>query len=136
MSLKRIGSIKYTTTLRVLPAQDGKPRLEVTGFGGSGDLNGNKVIDSSSTYNAWLRSDGNWQGECPNSGIIFVEDGMVTFSATGIGSPPEDGGNSWKGVTYFETSAPSLAQLNGKCIVYNWDVDAQGVAVWELFEYS
>ena len=44
MSLKRIGSIKYTTTLRVLPAQDGKPRLEVTGFGGSGDLNGNKVI--------------------------------------------------------------------------------------------
>ena len=72
----------------------------------------------------------------PNSGIIFVEDGIVTFSATGIGSPTEDGGNSWKGVTYFETSAPSLTQLNGKCIVYNWDVDAQGVAVWELFEYS
>ena len=36
---------------------------------------------------------------------------MVTFSATGIGSPTEDGGNSWKGVTYFETSAPSLVNL-------------------------
>ena len=56
MSLKRIGTIEYTTTLRVLPAKDGKPKLEVTGLGGSGELNGNKVIDSSATYNAWLRA--------------------------------------------------------------------------------
>jgi len=69
-------------------------------------------------------------------GMVFVADGWATFSATGVGVNTEDGGSAWKGSSYFETSAPSLSELNGKCIVFYWNVDPEGTATWELHDFS
>ena len=66
----------------------------------------------------------------------MAADGVATFRATGVGSPTEDGGFVFKGVVYFETSAPSLSSLNGVAVVYDWTVDAEGGATWELFEWK
>jgi hypothetical protein len=60
-------------------------------------------------------------------------DGVATFRATGIGSFTEDGGSSWKGVVYFNATAPSLASLNGVAVAFTWDVDVDGNAIWELW---
>ena len=138
MPLKKIGTIKYSTTPRVLPSVDGSPRMEVTGITGSlgGNLLGTEVLQSMTTFSAVLKPDGHWQGECPDSGIVFVADGFATFSATGVGVNTEDGGSAWKGSSYFETSAPSLSELNGKCIVFYWNVDPEGTATWELHDFS
>ena len=40
------------------------------------------------------------------------------------------------GIVYFQASAPSLARLNGIAVVYEWDVDADGHATWELWEWK
>ncbi|MAR37483.1 MAG: hypothetical protein CL715_04005 [Chloroflexi bacterium] len=138
MPLKKIGTIKSSTSPKALPSIDGRPRLEVTAIsaGYDGDLLGTPVLNSMATYQAEMKPSGNWQGVCPDSGIVIVADGVATFSATGVGDNTEDGGSSWKGVCYFQTSAPSLLELNGKCIVYYWNVDPQGIATWELHELS
>ena len=61
--------------------------------------------------------------------------GMVTGfqGATGIASFTDDGGSSWRGVVYFNATAPSLASLNGIAVAYSWDVDGEGNATWELW---
>ena len=136
MSLKKIGTIKSSTTPRVLPAIEGRPRMEVTAVGVSGNILGTDVFGSFSTYQAEMKPEGHWQGECPNSGFIAVADGVATFSATGVGVNTEDGSSAWKGACYFQTSAPSLSELNGMCIVFYWNVDPEGTATWELHELS
>jgi hypothetical protein len=46
MPLKKIGTIKSSTTPRVLPAIEGRPRMEVTAVGTSGDILGIDVFGS------------------------------------------------------------------------------------------
>ena len=138
MPLKKIGTIKYATTVKALPSANGSPRIEVFGITGplGGNLLGTEVLQSMTTFQGVLKPGGHWQGECPDSGIVFVADGWATFSATGVGVNTEDGGSAWKGTSYFQTSAPSLSELNGMCIVYYWNVDPEGIATWELHELS
>lgn len=135
MPVEKIGSIKAVTTVKVLPANGTNPRFEVSAPSGSGTLAGADV-QSMATYSAELREDGTIYGECPNSGVVMASDGVATFRASGIGAFTEDGGTSFKGIVYFQTSAPSLASLNGAAVVYNWDVDAEGNATWELWEWK
>jgi hypothetical protein len=135
MPAEKIGSIKAVTTVKVLPANGTNPRFEVSAPSGSGTLAGADV-QSMATYSAELREDGTIYGECPNSGVVMASDGVATFRASGIGAFTEDGGTSFKGIVYFQTSAPSLASLNGAAVVYNWDVDAEGNATWELWEWK
>ena len=66
----------------------------------------------------------------------MTADGVATFSATGIGSPTEDGGFIFKGVVYFDATAPSLSSLNGVAVIYDLIVDGNGVATWELWEWK
>tara|TARA_Y100001936_G_scaffold233515_1_gene259511 strand:+ start:250 stop:660 length:411 start_codon:yes stop_codon:yes gene_type:complete len=136
MPLKKIGTIKYSTTPKALPSVDGYPRIEISALSLDGNLLGTEVLQSITTFQGVLKPGGHWQGECPDSGIVFVADGWATFSATGVGVNTEDGGSAWKGSSYFQTSAPSLSELNGKCIVFYWNVDAEGTATWELHDFS
>lgn len=136
MPLNKIGTIKYATTPKALPSVDGYPRIEVSALSLGGNILGTEVLQSMTTFQGVLKPDGHWQGECPDSGIVFVADGWATFSATGVGVNTEDGGSAWKGTSYFQTSAPSLSELNGKCIVFYWNVDPEGTATWELHDFS
>jgi hypothetical protein len=69
----------------------------------------------------------------PNSGIVMAADGVATFQATGSGGMMEDGGSKFSGARYFERTAPALLSLNGKAMIYEWDVDSSGNAKWEIW---
>ncbi len=121
--------------MKAIPAVDGNPAFETVASGLTGTLAGTDVT-SFATYSAAMRADGSFYGECPNSGVIMAADGVATFRATGIGSPTADGGFSFRGVVYFESAAPSLSSLNGMAVAYEWDVDPDGGARWELWEWN
>ena len=133
---EKIGSIKAVATARALTANGTNPVFEVTATTGQGTLVGAQIVQMMATYEAEMGPDGILLGECPNSGIVIAADGVATFRATGTGSFTEDGGASFKGVVYFETTAPSLASLSGAAVVYNWDVDGEGNATWEMWEWK
>ena len=133
---EKIGSITAITNAISLPANGTKPRFEVHAISGSGTLAGADIFQIMATYSAEMRGDGTIYGECPNAGVVIAADGVATFRATGIGSFTEEGGTTFKGMVYFETSAPSLASLNGAAVVYDWDVDAAGNATWELWQWK
>ena len=134
MPAEKLGSLRAITTQKVLPANGANPRFEVIVQSGSGTLAGVEIFQVMATYQSEVLPDGTIYGECPNSGVVIAADGMATFRASGIGSFTEEGGASFKGIAYFQTSAPSLSSLNGAAVVYNWDVDAEGNATWELWE--
>ena len=102
----------------------------------NGTLAGVDIFKMMATYSAEMREDGTLYRECPNAGLVIAADGVATFTTTGIGTFTEDGGATFKGMVYFQTSAPSLASLNGAAVVYNWDVDAEGNAAWELWQWK
>ncbi|PZC43072.1 MAG: hypothetical protein DK302_001425 [Chloroflexi bacterium] len=133
---EKIGSIKAVTTSRSLPANGTNPVFEVTASTGQGTLAGVEIMKLMCTYEAEMGPNGILYGECPNSGVVIAADGIATFRATGTGTFTEDGGAAFKGVCYFQTSAPSLAKLNGAAVIYDWDVDAEGNAAWELWEWK
>jgi len=131
---EKLGSMQLTTRNKVLPGNGSLPSFETTTIG-SGTLAGTEV-NGMATYTANMRPDGTLYGECPNQGVVIAEDGVATFTATGIGTFTEDGGSSFKGMVYFQTSAPSLSSLNGVAVVYDWIVDAEGNASWDLWEWK
>lgn len=131
---EKLGSMQASTTTKTLPVEGSLPKFE-TSMEGSGILAGVDVT-SMATYYANMRADGTLYGECPNQGVIMAQDGVATFRASGVGVFTAEGGASFRGVAYFQTSAPSLVCLNGTAVVYEWDVDANGGATWELWEWK
>ena len=129
---EKLGWIEGGTTIKTLPVEGSLPKFETT-TEGSGTLAGVDVTNMA-TYSSEMRADGTLYGECPNQGVIMAQDGIATFRASGIGTFTAEGGASFRGVVYFQASAPSLARLNGIAVVYEWDVDADGNATWELWE--
>lgn len=130
-----LGTIQGPTSMKAMPAIGGMPTLETTASGLTGMLAGSEVT-SFATYSATMRADGSFYGECPNAGVVMTADGVATFRATGAGNPTADGGFVFKGVVYFEAQAPSLGSLNGKAVVYDWIVDPEGNATWDLWEWA
>ena len=68
--------------------------------------------------------------------MFMTAEGIATFRATGAGAFTEDGGAKFRGAVYFTSSAPSLIGLNGMCLVYEWDVDGEGNASWNIWEWK
>ena len=66
----------------------------------------------------------------------MTAEGIATFRATGAGVFTEDGGAKFRGAVYFTSSVPSLIALNSMCLVYEWDVDAEGTATWNIWEWK
>ena len=80
-----------------------------------------------------MRLDGTFYGECPNAGIVVAADGLTIFRENGIGKTSYGGGFSFRGAIYFEASAPSLAELNGIAGMYQWEVNSNEEATWEIW---
>ena len=131
---EKIGSLKATCTNKPLPAEGSLPSFETTAEG-DGTLAGVEV-QTMATYWAKMRTDGSLIGECPNQGLLMAADGVATFRATGVGKFTDTGGSSFRGAVYFQTSASSLSDLNGKCFVYHWEVDAEGAARWDIWHWE
>ena len=88
--------MQLTTSTKVLPSIDGLPSFETTTMG-AGTLVGAEV-QGMATYTSDMRADGTLYGECPNSGVVMAQDGVATFTATGIGRFTADGGSSFMGM--------------------------------------
>jgi hypothetical protein len=131
---QKLGTLTGTCTNSVEPAVGASPRFS-TRAQGSGSLAGVDV-QCMVSFSAQPNIDGSLYGECPNSGLLMAADGMATFRATGAGRFTETGGSSFRGVAYFQASAPSLSDLNGKAFVFHWEVDADGSTVWDLWEWE
>ena len=131
---EKIGSLTASATHKTLPAGGALPKFE-TSATGSGTLAGAEV-QMLATYSSDMRADGTLYGECPNQGIVMTQDGVATFRASGVGAFTAEGGATFRGVVYFQASAPSLSSLNGTCGVYHWDVDAEGNATFDIWEWK
>ena len=130
----KVGTIQGAVKNSVLPAQGASPVFE-TSFEGAGSTVGTEV-QSLATYSSVMNIDGSLYGECPNQGLLMAQDGVATFRATGVGKFTDSGGASFRGVVYFQASAPSLSGLNGKAFVYHWEVDAEGAATWDIWHWE
>ena len=131
---EKMGSMTCTAANKVLHTQGTLPKFEVA-VQGSGTLAGVQV-QTMSTYYAEMRVDGSMYGELPNSGIVMAADGVATLKASGVGRTEPDGSTKFRGIFYIETAAPSLMSLNGKAIVQEYDVDAEGNATCEMWHWA
>ncbi len=131
---EKVGSLQATVTVKTLSAKNSRPVFEVSGQG-AGSL-GSGEVNFMATYSAEVQADGSLYGECPNAGVVMAQDGIGTFRATGAGAFTEDGGSTFRGVVYFHSEAPSLAGLNGKAVVDDWEVDANMNATGDRWEWN
>ena len=131
---KKVAEMTAVTANKMLPSNNGQPRFE-TSCEGTGTMLGVEG-QFMATYWAQINPDGSVYGECPDSGVVLTAEGPVTFRANGAGAFTEDGGAKFRGSAFFTTAVPSLAELNGMCLVHEWDVDGDGNATWQLWERS
>ena len=131
---EKLGSMTATSVAKVLPSEGTLPKFEVTAQG-SGTIAGVQV-QFMGTYHTEMRADGSMYGECPNSALLMAADGVATLKASGVGRTEPDGSTKFRGIFYIETTAPSLMSLNGKAIVQEYDVDAEGNATSEMWHWA
>ena len=131
---EKLGSMTATSVTKVLPSEGTLPKFEVTAQG-SGTIAGVQV-QFMGTYHTEMRADGSMYGECPNSALLMAADGVATLKASGVGRTEPDGSTKFRGIFYIETAAPSLMSLNGKAIVQEYDVDAEGNATSEMWHWA
>ncbi|MGB0613916.1 MAG: hypothetical protein ACPGN4_07180 [Miltoncostaeaceae bacterium] len=130
----KVGSFSGRTAMKPLPAVQGLPVFETVDAGSVGTIYGVEAT-SFATFTSTMRADGSWLGELPNSGVMMAADGVATFRAHGVGTPTPDGGFSFRGSAFFEAAAPSLSRLNGKAMVWEYEVDAEGNSTWDIWEW-
>jgi len=121
------------TGMRVLPAEDGASRVEVT-FQAQGRLL-DCDVNSMGTYVSRARPDGSMFGE--GQGLDMANDGsMARWVGQGAGRLTPQGRATWRGAIYYSDSTGSLAPLNGTCMVYEFEIDETGKAEARLYEWK
>ena len=118
---------------RVLPNPGGGPKMETT-FRSSGTLLGANTTDTG-TYWSVVRPDGTLYGE--GQGVMVSQDGdLATWIGQCIGTLKRDGAVSYRGAVYYQAASPKWSRLNSVAVVYEYEVDAQGNARAEFWEWK
>ena len=117
------------TSQRVLPNPDGGPKME-TSFQASLTLLGAKATNRG-TYWSVVRPSGTLYGE--GQGIVIGEEGDM---ATWIGTMKKDGGVSYRGAVYYQTSSAKWSRLNSVAAIFEYEVDAQGNSRSQSWEWK
>lgn len=131
---ENIGNIKGRIVLRrVLPTEAGPgPKVETT-FEGQGSLYGIETKEVG-TYHAHLRRDGQLYGE--GQGMLTGKNGeRATWKGSGLGKITKDGGMSFRGAVYYESSDKNWQKLNEHAAVYEHDVDPQGNITSKVWDW-
>ncbi|MEU6877421.1 hypothetical protein [Streptomyces sp. NPDC046712] len=122
-----------TTSMRVLPTDDGHPAMEVS-FQAAGTLL-NVAARDMGTYESYVRADGTLYGE--GQGITMGPNGeTVTWRGQGVGHFTDDGGVSWRGAIYYETASTAFAELAGAVGVYEFETDAEGKVEAKVYAWK
>ena len=126
------GSGKVTGQ-RVLPNPGGSPKME-TSFQSTGTLRGIEATEHG-TYWSALRPDGTVYGE--GQGILMGKDGSTaTWIGQGVGTFKKDGGVSYRGAVYYQSSSPQWSRLSNIAAIFEYEVDSQGNTRSELWEWK
>ena len=126
-------SLGKVTSRRVLANPGGGPKME-TSFEASGRLLGVEETETG-TYWSVVRPDGSLFGE--GQGIIMGRGGeLATWVGQGVGAIKKDGGVSYRGAVYYQTSAPAWSRLNSVAGIFEYEVDAQGSSRSQLWEWK
>jgi len=121
------------TSRRVLPNPDGNPKMETTA---QSDLTllGVKATNTV-TYWSVVRPDGTLYGE--GHGIVMSKEGdLATFIGQGVGTIKKDGGVSFRGAVYYQSSSPKWSRLNSVAAIFEHEVDAEGNVHSQLWEWK
>jgi hypothetical protein len=121
------------TGRRVLSNPGGSPKVE-TSFEASGTMLGVAEMEIG-TYWSVMRPGGMLYGE--GQGVLMGKGGeQASWMGSGIGTLKKDGGVSYRGAIYFETSSGPWARLNAVAAVFEFEVDAQGNSRAQLWEWK
>ncbi len=121
------------TTRRVLSNPGGGPKME-TSFESSGKLLGVEATETG-TYWSVVRPDGTLYGE--GQGVLMGHGGeLATWVGQGVGTIKKDGGVSYRGAVYYQTSSSSWARLNAVAGVFEYEVDAKGGTRAQQWEWK
>jgi hypothetical protein len=121
------------TSRRVLPSEGSSPKME-TSVQNDMTLLGVKAT-STVTYSAVARPDGTLYGE--GHGIVMSKEGDVaTFIGQGVGTVRKDGGVSFRGAVYYQSSSPKWARLNSVASIFEHDVDGEGNVRSQVWEWK
>lgn len=134
MQGEMIGEESGRVTLRrVLPNGDGSPKMETcaqTDLVLLGVRAANTV-----TYASVVRPDGTLFGE--GQGIVMSQEGdMATWVGQGVGVMKKEGGVSFRGAVYYQTSSPKWARLNNVAAIFEHEVDGDGIVRSQLWEWK
>lgn len=111
------------TGIRVLRDATRGAVMEVS-FRGEGTLLGVHAEDNG-TYESWLEQDGTIRGH--GQGVTMGERGeMASWEASGVGVRRDDGSTAFRGSLFYRSQTPTFSELNGRCCVFEYDVDAGG----------
>jgi hypothetical protein len=131
---EQIGEDKGKITgRRVIAVENAAPRME-TSFEAGGKLLG-VAGRTFGTYWSELRADGSLYGE--GQGITMGEDGTTaTWKGTGVGVFQKNGAINFRGAIYYQSASPKWSRLNNVAVVYEHDVDADGITHGKVFEWK
>ncbi len=132
----KLGQLRGNVTVqRVLPPEGGGPKVETT-FQISGNI---LEVETTmmGTYTSTVLPDGRLYGEC-TAGVIMTQDGGTgTWTAGGIGKFPGAGGAvSFRGAIYYQSVPSSLERLASVAVLYEWEVDENGGAKADIWEWK
>jgi hypothetical protein len=133
---EKIGSFQGKITgQRVLPPDAGRPKFE-TSTEVSGTICGT-AARIMGTYWAMVMADGSLYGEIPWQGVTMTQGGDTgIYTGAGVGKFKEQGAVSFRGAIYHEGATGTLAPLNGLTLVFEWEVDGNGNAQFDLWEWK
>ena len=121
------------TMKRVMRSRGRNHKIEIT-FETTGKLAGAEYKDIG-TYYSVIRPGGFLFGQ--GQGIMMTKEGdSVSWVGQGTGRMKPDGGVSFRGAVYYETSSPKLARFNGMAGVYEHEADANDNCSTKTWEWK
>ena len=121
------------TGTRVLACEGAGMKIE-TSFQTSGTVLGSESRNTG-TYWSVARPDGTIYGE--GQGIVTGRNGeSMTWKGQGVGQPKPDGAVSFRGSLYYSAQTPNWTRLNKVAVMFHWDVDKDGGAHSEFYEWK
>jgi hypothetical protein len=128
---KEVGhEVGQQTGARVLPDPQRGTIMEISSRS-EGTLLGVHYEDVS-TYESWLEPDGSLRGS--GRGMTMGDDGeRGTWEGNGVGVLAPDGSAKYRGAIFYRSDTPRLSELNGKCCIFEYDVDPGGKSEGKFF---
>ena len=131
---EQLGEEKGKVTMhRVVRSRGRGHKVEIT-FQAMGKLAGIECRDLG-TYSSNMRPGGFLFGQ--GQGLLMTKDGeSISWVGQGTGKMKPEGGVSFRGAVYYETTSSKLARFNGMAVVYEHETDANDNCSTKYWEWK